>query len=58
MTPKEKFSFPQTANQELGWFADDRFKTKLHGKNVCPETKYASEFYAITKVSPFSNKKK
>ncbi len=23
MTPKEKFSFPMTANQELGWFADD-----------------------------------
>jgi len=22
-TPKEKFSFPQTSNQELGWFSDD-----------------------------------
>ena len=33
-TPKDKFAFPQTANQELGWFSDKVIKHESHKINI------------------------
>ena len=46
--PKQKFSYPMTAAQEIGWDMDTEFKTYVpkepKNKNMCPECKYADNF--------------
>ena len=61
--PKQKYNFPQTANQEIGWLNDDedsfnKFRPKYpFNKKSCPETKYASDYVTMTKKSPYANKR-
>ena len=46
--PKQKFSYPMTAAQEIGWDMDTEYKhhvpKEAKNKNMCPETKYADNF--------------
>jgi len=61
MTPGEKYRFPQTSNQEVGWYnapVVKRPKTRLHykPKGSCYETYFAVEYYKSTGMSPFKTK--
>ena len=57
--PTVKASYPITSNQEFGWDSDLAISTKKwsYGKPVCPETKYASNYFTMTGRSPFANPK-
>ena len=56
--PKKKFSYPQTAAQELGWDMDTDFNAHRprYGMNKfsCPETQYANSYVTMTTKSPFA----
>mmetsp|Transcript_53423 Transcript_53423/g.61233 ORF Transcript_53423/g.61233 Transcript_53423/m.61233 type:complete len:140 (+) Transcript_53423:146-565(+) len=56
--PKQKSNFPLTSNQEFGWDADAFYmkKTWSHNKASCDETKYANNYFTMTRKSPYSNK--
>ena len=62
--PKQKYNFPMTQNQEIGWMNDEddnfnKFKPKYQfNKKNCPETKYASDYVTMTKKSPYAQKGK
>jgi hypothetical protein len=63
--PKDKWLQPQTANQEIGWYAnviiliteklnnDSKF---IHRRLSCPETVYADSYYTMKHTSLFCNK--
>ncbi|EAS00407.3 hypothetical protein TTHERM_00220800 (macronuclear) [Tetrahymena thermophila SB210] len=63
-TPGQKYKFPQTANQDIGWFnqhsrslSPQRSSNQFnYPKKTCNETNYANEYYNMLRVSPFSNK--
>ncbi len=46
--PKQKFMYPQTAAQEVGWDMDSEFNTYVpkgsYGKKQCAETTYCDNF--------------
>ena len=56
--PKQKFVYPMTQNQEIGWDMDTEFKTyqPKYGVNkvMCNETKYADNFVTFQGRSPFA----
>ena len=55
--PKQKFSYPQTEAQEIGWDMDVEYATHVTknpiGKKNCPETQYADNFIIFQGRSPF-----
>mmetsp|Transcript_7236 Transcript_7236/g.6351 ORF Transcript_7236/g.6351 Transcript_7236/m.6351 type:complete len:143 (+) Transcript_7236:51-479(+) len=57
--PKNKYTFPLTANQEVGWDHQENlelFRPKQpYSKKMCPETKYADNYVTMTKRSPYAN---
>lgn len=56
-TPHEKFEAPMTCNMEYGWFESIRAKEKWrHPRQKCTETKFAEDFVAVAKRSPFASK--
>ena len=59
--PKQKFSYPMTAAQEIGWAMDTEYKhhvpKEAKNKNMCPETKYADNFVTFQGRSPFATVK-
>eukprot|EP00331_Platyophrya_macrostoma_P007416 CAMPEP_0176421304 /NCGR_PEP_ID=MMETSP0127-20121128/9091_1 /TAXON_ID=938130 /ORGANISM="Platyophrya macrostoma, Strain WH" /LENGTH=83 /DNA_ID=CAMNT_0017802003 /DNA_START=234 /DNA_END=485 /DNA_ORIENTATION=+ len=58
-TPKQKYVYPATTSQELGWYSDEvRNKSKKHPKKSCDETIYANAYYSMTGTSPYSSKMK
>ncbi len=56
--PKQKFSYPMTAAQEIGWDMDTEYRNHVpkdaKNKNMCPETKYADNFVTFQGRSPFA----
>lgn len=69
--PKKKYAFPMTTNQVIGWETDEvnffvkypifqyseAFRPKYpYNKGSCSETKYASDYVAMTKRSPYAKK--
>jgi len=56
--PKQKFPFPATANQEVGWYLDAKHLPAKHTKKSCSETKYANDYFSMTGSSPYSKKHK
>ena len=52
--PSEKYSYPITQTQEIGWDLCQNLNTgKRKAKNTCPETKYADEYIARLKEEAF-----
>lgn len=56
--PKEKFIYPMTSAQEIGWDMDTEMQTykPKYGvnKHQCAETKYADNFITFQARSPFA----
>ena len=58
--PKEKYKYPITTSQELGWDLrlvgyNDNF---IYPRVQCNETKYADNYINMSHVSPFANQRK
>ena len=58
--PKDKYPYPMTTSQELGW---DLKIVEYNGNFVypryqCNETKYADNYISMSRISPFANKQK
>ena len=55
--PKQKFQYPQTSSQEIGWDMDTEFHNHVikepKGKKQCAETTYCDNFYLFQHRSPF-----
>ena len=55
--PNEKYKFPLTQSQEIGWDVCPYLNTgKRIAKKTCDVTKYADEYFAMKGVSPFATK--
>ena len=55
--PNEKYQFPLTQSQEIGWDVCPNLNTgKRMSKKTCDVTRYADEYYSFKKVSPFATK--
>ena len=55
--PNEKYSFPLTQSQEIGWDVCPNLNTgKRRAKKSCIETRYADEYYSLKGRSPFATK--
>lgn len=56
--PKQKFKYPMTSAQEVGWDMDIEQRTyePKYGvsKTMCDETKYAENFVTFQGRSPFA----
>eukprot|EP00826_Nyctotherus_ovalis_P061342 TRINITY_DN8721_c0_g1_i1.p1 TRINITY_DN8721_c0_g1~~TRINITY_DN8721_c0_g1_i1.p1 ORF type:complete len:114 (+),score=30.23 TRINITY_DN8721_c0_g1_i1:316-657(+) len=59
-SPKEKYPYPVTTSQELGW--DQRlvgFSKKFsHPRSQCIETKYADSYINMLHTSPYASQRK
>ena len=59
--PKQKFAYPVTSAQELGWDMDTEFsvyKPKYQfNKALCSETAYANSYVTMSGVSPYAAKR-
>ena len=56
-TPSEKYKFPLTQSQEIGWDVCPYLNTgKRMAKKTCDVTRYADEYYSFQGVSPFATK--
>ena len=59
--PKQKFAYPVTSAQELGWDMDTEFnvyKPKYQfNKALCNETSYANSYVTMSGVSPYAAKR-
>ena len=55
--PSEKYQFPITQSQEIGWDVCPYLNTgKRMAKKTCDVTRYADEYFALKGVSPFATK--
>ena len=55
--PNEKYKFPLTQSQEIGWDICPQLNTgKRRAKKTCDVTRYADEYYSLKGVSPFATK--
>ena len=55
--PNEKYNFPLTQAQEIGWDVCPNLNTgKRRAKKTCFETKYADEYFLFNGRSPFATK--
>ncbi|CAD8160705.1 unnamed protein product [Paramecium pentaurelia] len=59
-TPRQKYQFPQTSNQELGWHSKNSHSLSpskfTYPRKLCKETNYANDYFTMNKISPYSNK--
>eukprot|EP00500_Bicosoecida_sp_ms1_P004354 CAMPEP_0203807772 /NCGR_PEP_ID=MMETSP0115-20131106/1245_1 /ASSEMBLY_ACC=CAM_ASM_000227 /TAXON_ID=33651 /ORGANISM="Bicosoecid sp, Strain ms1" /LENGTH=195 /DNA_ID=CAMNT_0050716457 /DNA_START=25 /DNA_END=609 /DNA_ORIENTATION=+ len=56
--PTDKFDFPATASQEIGWYWKDNVREKyMHARTKCTETKYAESYYAMAGTSPYAKRR-
>ncbi|CAD8077476.1 unnamed protein product [Paramecium primaurelia] len=59
-TPRQKYQFPQTSNQELGWHSVNSHSLSpskfTYPRKLCKETNYANDYFTMNKISPYSNK--
>lgn len=56
-TPNQKFKYPLTMSQEIGWESSEGLNTgKRKAKKSCGETKYADYYYGLNGKSPYSTK--
>ncbi len=57
-TPKEKYTRPQTANQEIGWYSRPLIDNSKWDKPIMSTqiTHYVSDYSKLKKVNPFSIK--
>ena len=55
MHPKEKYTRPQTSNQEIGWYSRPLMDNKKWERPISSThiTNYVSEYYKLKKVNPF-----
>ncbi|KRX07382.1 hypothetical protein PPERSA_06997 [Pseudocohnilembus persalinus] len=59
LVPRQKYDMPLTRNQEIGWFHQQLNipkNTKESKIEQCDITKFADNYYQMTKFSPYSNK--
>ena len=55
--PDEKYEFPLTQSQEIGWDVCNNLNTgKRRAKKTCDVTRYADEYFALKGRSPFATK--
>ena len=55
--PNEKYNFPMTQAQEIGWDVCQNLNTgKRRAKKTCDVTRYADEYFALKGISPFATK--
>ena len=55
--PNEKYNFPLTQSQEIGWDVCPNLNTgKRMARKTCDVTRYADEYFALKGVSPFATK--
>ena len=55
--PNEKYKFPLTQSQEIGWDECPYLNNgKRMTKKTCDVTRYADEYYTLKGVSPFATK--
>lgn len=53
--PLDKYDFPATASQEIGWYHANAKREKYnHFSTKCEETKYAESYYAMAGTSPYA----
>ena len=59
--PKHKYPYAMTAAQEIGWDNDTMFNVHrpkyAFNKSEYAETKYANDYYTMTRRSPFAQVK-
>ena len=59
--PKQKFAYPVTSAQELGWDMDTEFEVNRpkykYNKALCAETSYANSYVTMSGVSPYAAKR-
>ena len=55
--PNEKYKFPLTQSQEIGWDECPYLNIgKRMTRKTCDVTRYADEYYTLKGVSPFATK--
>ena len=57
--PSDKYEFPLTDAQEIGWYCKPEFVTKNawhRGRNSCEVTQYANTYVTCMGKSPFAGK--
>ena len=55
--PNEKYKFPLTQSQEIGWDECPFLNTgKRMTRKTCDVTRYADEYYTLKGISPFATK--
>ena len=55
--PNEKYQFPLTQSQEIGWDICPNLNTgKRRYKKTCDVTRYADDYYTLKGVNPFVTK--
>jgi len=57
LVPRQKAFVPMTASQEIGWFNTTMQRPKSakdHKLKSNPITKFASDYYDLTKINPFT----
>ncbi|CAD8094270.1 unnamed protein product [Paramecium primaurelia] len=58
--PRQKYNFPMTQNQEIGWFANQLnvYKpTKNFANQQCEITKFVDNYFEMTHENPFKKKR-
>ncbi len=55
MTPKEKYTRPQTANQEIGWYSRPLLNNQKWYRPISstPITQYVSDYDKMKHINPF-----
>ena len=62
MVPRQKYSFPQTSNQDIGWDVSPSLTTKQHDsewnqrKGTSHITRFADEYVRLKAINPFKVK--
>lgn len=57
LTPVDKYPYPLTSSQEIGWDAPTGLNTnKRNSKIGCDVTSYANEYVKLNGISPYSKK--
>jgi hypothetical protein len=57
-TPNEKYENPLTSSHEFGWHSGEKLNrnSRRHPKIGCDVTRYADEYYAMKRQSPYAIK--
>lgn len=61
LQPRQKYSAPQTSNQEIGWYTNPLVQQNekwMHGRKTNHITEYADSYLSLKKVNPFKVKQR